>query len=85
MSTTLAPCPDCQVGISPEAEACPHCGKPFMRRATEVIPGPRWSWTVYWGLVLFVVIPVLISVIITVLLFMIFVGAAASLSGMSGK
>lgn len=77
-STKLAPCPDCGVNISPFAESCPHCGKPFERNPTEVIPGPRWSWTIYWGIVLFVMIPVLISAVVTVLLFIIF---AASLAG----
>jgi len=26
---SLAPCPDCGIGISLEAPSCPNCGKPF--------------------------------------------------------
>lgn len=76
----LASCPDCLAGISPYAEVCPHCGRPFQRQPTEVVPGPRWSWTVYWGIVLFVVIPCLISAALTVILFMVLFGAAAVMS-----
>lgn len=74
----LASCPDCHAGISPSAEWCPHCGSPFAKHPVVVIPGPRWSWTVYWGLVLFVLIPIAISAAVTAIMFIIFVGALST-------
>lgn len=70
----LIPCLDCQASISRYALTCPRCGRPLKHEPVEVIPGARWSWTIYWGIVLFAVIPTLISAVITVLGFLVIAG-----------
>jgi hypothetical protein len=35
----LVACPDCQAQISPEAPACPHCGRPNKKVATKAKDG----------------------------------------------
>jgi hypothetical protein len=36
----LKVCPHCSVASRTDAETCPSCGKPYVRRG----PGLRWSW-----------------------------------------
>jgi hypothetical protein len=78
ITATLTPCPDCEAPVSPAAATCPHCGRPLNDYVLTVIPGPRWSWTIYWGIVLVILIPVVITVVTTILLAMVIFGVGVA-------
>jgi hypothetical protein len=71
----LIPCIDCKAAISKYAEACPHCGRFFQgyKRTIKVIPGDGWSMTVFWGMMLAWIIPLICLVVLAFVL----VGIAA--------
>jgi hypothetical protein len=76
-TTTLIPCPDCAGSVSEAAAYCVHCGSPLNDYVVTVLPGPRWSWTVYWGIVLVILIPMLMGTALCVLLVMVILSASA--------
>ena len=78
----LFACPDCQHGCSNFAEACPSCGRYFRvyARNFTVEPGSGWCMTVFWGIMLAWIIPTLLAVGLVVVLFVIGVIGAASLT-----
>lgn len=44
MTTTLIPCPDCGISVSPRAAACPKCGAPIAAKESRVHrAGARWE------------------------------------------
>ena len=78
----LFSCPDCQHRCSNFAEACPSCGRYFRvyARNFTVQPGSGWSMAVFWGIMLAWIIPTLLSIAVIVVLLVVGVIGAASLT-----
>ena len=78
----LFSCPDCQHRCSNFAESCPSCGRYFRvyARTFTVEPGNGWSMAVFWGIMLSWIIPTVVCIALIIILFIIGVFGAATLS-----
>ena len=76
-SSPLEPCPDCGHRCSPQAEACPSCGRFFRAFARKVKPGDGWSIAIFWGIMLAWIIPTLLMIGLIVVLFIMGIGVAS--------
>lgn len=73
-------CPDCDHDCSNFAETCPKCGRYFRRYASTInVNRNGWSITVFWGIMLAWIIPMLLIVGLVVLFAVIGGIGAASL------
>lgn len=74
----LFTCPDCQHNCSNFAETCPGCGRYFRSYARIVsVNRNNWSITVFWGIMLAWIIPMLLGFALIVLFIFMGVGAAS--------
>jgi len=77
---SLFACPSCKNGCAENACFCPSCGHVFDAHQVKIRPGDGWSMAIFWGIMLAWIIPMLLSIALVVILILIGVIGAASLS-----
>lgn len=70
-ASKLLPCPDCGHQISPQAEACPSCGRPLRSSASReglfLRTLNQGTALAFWIVVFVVVFPIVIAIVAYVL------------------